>query len=130
MRFRAIFERLVSGVLFWVFIICKILGVGLSSGQQTMVMMCSVWASALESMVGEIILRVGQALVGSFFIAVLLGADDITSVEESPSREAYVTKQSFTRCFIVFRENTVPGIKNCKTYFYYNHQPIIWLATV
>ena len=82
MRFRAIFQMLVSRVLLWVFTICMVLGVALSSGQQPLVMVFSVWTSALIGMMGEIILRVGQALTGPLFIGVLLGAGHITSVDK------------------------------------------------
>lgn len=84
MRFRAVFQMLVSRVLFWVITICMILGVVVSSGQQALVMVLvfSVWASALVSMMGEIILGVGQALIGPVFIGILLGAGHITSVEK------------------------------------------------
>lgn len=84
MRFRAVFQMLVSGVLFWVVTICMILGVVLSSGQQALVMVLvfSVRAATLVSVMGEIILGVSQAFIGPLFIRILLGAGHITSVEK------------------------------------------------
>lgn len=55
----------------------------LSSSQKTLLVMLvfSLWASALVRLMVEIILAVVQAVTGSLIVGVLLGSGAVTSVE-------------------------------------------------
>lgn len=82
-RFRAVFQMVVSRVLFLVVAVAVTPGEVLSSSQQTLlvVLVFSLWASALVGLIVEIVLAVVQAVTGSLVVGVLLGSSAVTSVE-------------------------------------------------
>lgn len=83
MRFRAVFRMLVSRVLFLEVAVAVTPGEVLSSSQQTLlvVLVFSLWASALVRLMVEIVLAVAQAVTGSLIVGVLLGSGAVTSAK-------------------------------------------------